>query len=323
MGNMPNNREVIELIHQDLPFLANSRPDAPDKKEASRSFGKMLGKFSTIEKHPLFVPTGEEMDDVRTLVQEASSIRTLIADIRKRIIVPFNGMLSDFIHEQGGQIQASVFTDLKFQMTMETHWERYQSVRSPAAERIRTENPGKTEDQLAMIAYIQVIWGGIHNVLYNDLAPLLCIPQVVQESENAIVEEKRWATIGDSTLQLMQDLSRSQDYVFIHGISEVMKDKNAAPVPRDAVDADVFDWPAYDSKAFRINEDTLALHPRIIRPTRKKLARLIRTNQIESDGERTGCPAFSTFETIHKRTMLVAQEAIFPYAEKILSLPSE
>lgn len=320
---MPTNREVIELIHQGLPPVPNSRPDAPDKKEVGRAFGKMIGQFSDIEKDPLFQLSTEEIGDVQNIVEQARSIRSLIAGIRKFINKPLEQMALNFFREQVKKIYADEKMRLSFKTMIERHWGRYQTVRAPGALKIREENPDTTEEDLALIAYTEVVFGGIHNVLYHDIASLLCIPQVIQKTEKATVKEDRWKIIGNSTLPMLQEISHAQDHVFIGGISPAMRDKDATPIPEDATNEDLFDWPAFDPWAFRIDENNIGLHPRIIRPTRKKLAHLIRRGEIESDGDRIGCAGLPTFSTIHKRVMMIADQAIFPHAEKVLSLPQE
>jgi hypothetical protein len=82
-----------------------------------------------------------------------------------------------------------------------------------------------------------------------------------------------------------------------------------------------FDWPGYDPWAFQINEKgEMHLHPQIIDPTKQKVLEWLEEGG-EISEERMGCPGRAAFPLIHKRVMLASQESLFPYVEKIASLP--
>ncbi|UPA22304.1 hypothetical protein K8942_04610 [Candidatus Peribacteria bacterium] len=331
METMMTTRQVVDAIHEGLPLAKKSEEAGTPlgKTEVADGFSFMMAPVNAAQNHWAYRLRQEEIDTMHRAMQQATSIRSLIADIRIAMKPSFDTALVYFLEVLEEETAKIPILNEQYPHFKMQHWLRQNKTKPYAAEGIRKKYPDASEEELAKQSLTETMVGGIQNYSFNSLASIFTAPKLFEEQYDAVIEPTDWRLASESSLPMLKHIASSESDVFIDGISWAMLTGEVTrpekiPDSEPAFSEDNFDWPAYDPWAFRLNGNMeMHLHERIIEPTRERLLGLIASGDSKVTGERTGCPVRLAFPFVHKRIMLAAEKVIFPYAEKILSLPSE
>ncbi|UPA22305.1 hypothetical protein K8942_04615 [Candidatus Peribacteria bacterium] len=319
MKPMMTTRQIVDAIHEGIPKSALTMQElaAPPKGKTGNNLAHFFQGLHSIKEDPRFAITPEKKDALRAIVENATSIRQLIDDLRMTLNQPFHDMVVKVINQhitEDGQEFAFLAAD---------HWGRLEVALPGSNQNLQKTYPDIPE-KWHTVALVQIILGGIQNVTHGDLAGILCVPELFKETKQEIVKPKTWEHIADSMLPLLLDITSSEQDVFDYGIGYAMKHKNTKPTAPLETGLTNFNFPGYDVRALRLNEELeICLHPRIIKSTQKRVRQKIEQGLARVTGDRHGCPGRPLFGLIHRRIMSMAPEVIFPHAEHILSLPME
>ncbi len=314
MGTEMTSRQIIDAIHDGLPTDIQKRDGVADKQKTAERFARFMKIFSQIETDPHFAVTDAEIAQTKTIVHQANDVRSLLAQLRFCAMKPVWDLVEKTIAQEN-------ITDPTLKTEYDTlkamHWSRIKDRRSNDSGEIQKRHASVPEKQHHSIALRNVLLFGINNTIYNVYALLCCTPTLYQQWTGTAISPGEWEHIGMSTLPLMNSYSSSNEDVFEAGISWALRQKNTYSKPP-------MDWPGFDPWAFTLDKSMhMQLHPRIIGPARAKILESIKNDEIIIDEVRIGCPGRPIFGMLHSRVMAAASKVLFPYAEKVLSLPME
>lgn len=315
MGTQMTSRQIIDAIHDNLPTDIQHNNSVSDKEKTTERFARFVKVISHIETDPHFALNDAEIVQTKTIVHEANNIRTLLAQLRCCTTKPIWDLVKKFIDTEKDTTDSDLRSGHDEFKAMQ--WSRMRDRRPDEIEEIRSLHPITPEKQHHVIALRNVLLFGIHNTIYNVYALLCCTPTLYQRQNGITISPSEWEHIGMSTLPLMHTYASANEDVFEAGISWALRQKNTHSKPP-------MDWPGFDPWAFTLDEGMhMQLHPRIVEPTRAKILDSIENDEIVIDEERVGCPGRPIFSMLHRRVMAAASKGLFPYAEKVLSLPME
>ncbi len=310
MTNTVKTSDMIEQLHQEF-FPDNGGADAANKREVDagimhyyQEFREFLGETGRSS------PDDAQLRRMETIASIATDRRGLIEDLRIAFADAVDPVALGYVkglNEEGeGDDDFRRFRAMLFERIVRIRNVKFWHDDRPMGE---DEQP---ELKVFTILY-DVLRFGISNAAHHSFSALEVIPRVFQGQYGRLPTAEEYGAVAESIPGLLRSIMSMQD-----GIFRVLLDViRTAHWPEEEQE---FGWPAYNPRSFRLVDGQIHLHPDIMDPMRRQIREEIRTGELISMEQRTGCPGRQIVPHITRWCTSSLERVFVPHMERLVQL---